>query len=549
MQLKPETTLQGGKYRIVKTLGQGGFGITYLAEQVALHRRVAIKEFFMKEYCERDVSTSLVTLGATAGSKDLVARFREKFIKEALMIAQLDHPNIVKIHDVFEENGTAYYAMEFIIGGSLKELIAAQGPLDEPTALKYMHDVGDALQYVHKKKILHFDIKPSNIMLRESGTAALIDFGVSKHNDDGGHVTSSTPVGISKGYAPLEQYRQEEIGTFTPATDIYAFGATLFSLVTGQNPPDAHDVYENDGVDFPLHTSADMKRLILTLMKPRKRDRPQAMEIVLPMLNLKAAPEKPKEIVPPSDDENTVIFKEGPVHLNPESIQHEVFSANEVSFEMIRIKGGTFTMGASEDQPFSERDEYPAHQVTLDSFSLGETPVTQELWFAVMGKNPSKNYGVDCPVEKVSWEDCQLFINKLNTLTGKTFRLPTEAEWEYAAKGGIAQSTDSFAGGQNAGDVAWFSKNSEKRPHPVKEKKCNSLGLYDMSGNVWEWCKDLYETYQPDAQENPQGASFGTQRVIRGGSFTDDEQCCRTSFRNAAGQYYRSKDIGLRLAL
>ena len=229
MQLKPGTELQNGRYRIIRTLGQGGFGITYEAEQVALHRKVAIKEFFMKEYCERNESTSHVTLGATEGSKNLVARFRDKFFKEALMIAGLDHPNIVKIHDVFEENGTAYYSMEYIIGGSLKELIARQGKLSEGLALKYMTEVGEALQYVHDKKILHFDIKPSNIMLRESGTAALIDFGVSKHFDEGGRVTSSTPVGISKGYAPLEQYRQEEISIFKPATDIYAFGATLYS--------------------------------------------------------------------------------------------------------------------------------------------------------------------------------------------------------------------------------------------------------------------------------------------------------------------------------
>lgn len=142
MQLKPGTKLQNGKYEIVKTQGQGGFGITYLAEQVVLHRKVAIKEFFMKEYCERDGSTSHVTLGATAGSKELVARFREKFIREAQMIAGLEHPNIVKIHDVFEENGTAYYVMEYLEGDSLSERVKKKGPLLESEALKYIHEVG-----------------------------------------------------------------------------------------------------------------------------------------------------------------------------------------------------------------------------------------------------------------------------------------------------------------------------------------------------------------------------------------------------------------------
>ena len=162
MQLKPESTLQNGKYRIIQTLGQGGFGITYLAEQVALHRKVAVKEFFMKEYCDRDETTSHVTLGTSAGSKELVSRFRTKFTREAQMIAELEHPNIVKIHDIFEENGTAYYVMEFLNGDSLWEKVKKNGPLPEKEALKYIRQVADALSYIHDRNSLHFDVKPSN---------------------------------------------------------------------------------------------------------------------------------------------------------------------------------------------------------------------------------------------------------------------------------------------------------------------------------------------------------------------------------------------------
>ena len=283
MQLKPNTLLQGGKYKILHTLGQGGFGITYLAEQMALHRKVAIKEFFMKDCCERNEATGCLTVG-TGSQRQLVEKFRMKFVREAQMISQLDHPNIVKIIDIFEENGTAYYVMEYINGGSLKELVAKRGALDEPTALKYIREVGDALQYVHGKAILHFDIKPSNIMLRESGTAALIDFGVSKHYDDGGNVTSSTPVGISKGYAPMEQYRMEEISTFTPATDIYALGATLYTLLTGEVPPSAPDVYDDGLPALPDHISQATRDAVTQAMTPRRKDRLQHVSDFLQLL-------------------------------------------------------------------------------------------------------------------------------------------------------------------------------------------------------------------------------------------------------------------------
>ena len=286
MQLKPGSKLQNGKYEIIRTLGQGGFGITYVAEQVALNREVAIKEFFMKEYCERDDSTSQVMLGTTAGNRDLVTKFREKFVREARMIARLDHPNVVKIYDVFEENGTAYYVMEYIANGSLKELIAEQGAIDEKTALKYIAEAGEALRYVHNRKILHFDVKPSNIMLRDSGTTALIDFGVSKHFDESGHVTSSTPIGISKGYAPMEQYRQEDISTFTPATDVYALGATLYTLVTGKVPPDASEVYEDGLPDMPGTISKATRTAIIKAMSPKRKERPQTVAAFLRLLGI-----------------------------------------------------------------------------------------------------------------------------------------------------------------------------------------------------------------------------------------------------------------------
>ena len=178
--------LQGGKYKIEKVLGQGGFGITYLAEQTGLGRKVALKEFFMQEHCNRDADTAQVSV-PSVGSKKLVERFRQKFLKEARLIASFDNSNIIKIHDVFEENGTAYYVMEYLEGKSLKATVEESGALTEAAAVKYIREVADALREIHSHNLLHLDIKPANIMLNRKGQAVLIDFGVSKHYDEGGH--------------------------------------------------------------------------------------------------------------------------------------------------------------------------------------------------------------------------------------------------------------------------------------------------------------------------------------------------------------------------
>ena len=234
--LKVGTLLENGKYRIEKVIGQGGFGMTYLGEQVNLGRKVAIKEFFMKEYCNRDEG-DLKIYTLSQGSSELVERFRVKFVKEARSLARLRHPNIVSIIDIFEENDTAYYVMEFHAGGSLADKVK-NGPLPEADAVKYIRQIASALEYVHSKQMMHLDVKPANIMIRKSDNKAiLIDFGVSKQYDEQGGQTSTTPVGISHGYAPMEQYKQGGVSTFSPQTDIYALGAILFSILTWQDAP------------------------------------------------------------------------------------------------------------------------------------------------------------------------------------------------------------------------------------------------------------------------------------------------------------------------
>ena len=243
--LQPNSTLQGGKYRIIEKLGQGGFGITYLAENTLLEGKVAIKEFFFKEYCERDNATCHVTI-PTTGNREIVERFKQKFIKDACTIFKLNHQNIVCIHDVFEENDTAYYVMEYIEGESLGDMVKRRGAIPEAEALGYVKDAASALEYIHSKNINHLDIKPSNLVLRhDDGKVLVIDFGVAKQYDLAtSQGTTTTPVCISPGYSPMEQYSKNGVQTFSPQSDVYALAATLFKLLTGNTPPEATNIQD-----------------------------------------------------------------------------------------------------------------------------------------------------------------------------------------------------------------------------------------------------------------------------------------------------------------
>ena len=217
---------------------------------------------------------------------------------------------------------------------------------------------------------------------------------------------------------------------------------------------------------------------------------------------------------------------------------------------MIAVEGGTFQMGATSEQGSDAfKDEKPVHNVTLSDYYIGETEVTQELWKAVMGTNPSDFKGSKKPVESISWNDCQEFIKKLNKITGKNFRLPTEAEWEYAARGGNKSQGYKYSGGNTIGDVAWYADNSSSRTHDVKTKQANELGIYDMSGNVFEWCQDWYGSYSSGSQTNPIGPSSGSHRVIRGGSWYGNALYCRVSDRFLNSPDDGDHFIGLRLSL
>ena len=216
---------------------------------------------------------------------------------------------------------------------------------------------------------------------------------------------------------------------------------------------------------------------------------------------------------------------------------------------MVYVEDGTFTMGCTSEQSNCNSDETP-HQVTLSSYYIGKYEVTQAQWIEIMGDNPSTFKGDNFPVENVSWEDIQEFITKLKEKTGRTYRLPTEAEWEYAARGGNKSQGYLYSGSNNLNDVGWYDdNNSYNRTHPVGEKQANELGIYDMSGNVYEWCSDWYGSYSSSSQTNPTGPSGGSSRVFRGGGWGHNADNCRVAIRYLNKPDSRNNYSGFRLIL
>ena len=223
---------------------------------------------------------------------------------------------------------------------------------------------------------------------------------------------------------------------------------------------------------------------------------------------------------------------------------------NGINIEMVKVEAGSFNMGATPEMQDPLEDEKPVHRVTLtNNYYIGKYEVTQALWKIVMGSNPSDFKGDDLPVETVSWNDCQDFISKLNAMTGKRFRLPTEAEWEYAARGGKKSRGYQYSGSNTIGDVAWYAGNRSSMTHAVGTKQPNELGIYDMTGNVWEWCQDWYGSYSSSPQTNPTGDVRGLFRVRRGGCWDFPAGSCRSSFRGSFTPGNRDFNLGLRLVL
>ncbi|MCD7721396.1 MAG: serine/threonine-protein kinase [Prevotellaceae bacterium] len=282
--LSDGTQLQGGKYRITHFLSSGGFGCTYEALHVMLRKRVALKEFFVSDFCNRNAETAWVSVG-TESKRELVEKLHRKFIDEAQSMAEMSHKHIVRVTDVFEENGTAYYVMDFIEGQSLADMVKHRGPLPESEAVDYIRQVADALDYVHSLNRLHLDIKPGNIMVDKRGRAILIDFGASKQYDEANGENTSTLTGMTRGYAPPEQM-SKQLTQFTPSTDIYSLGATLYKLITGKNPPDVNQLYAKGCLpSLPESVSKQTRQAVTQAMQLAQDKRPQTISQFISLLD------------------------------------------------------------------------------------------------------------------------------------------------------------------------------------------------------------------------------------------------------------------------
>ena len=542
-QMLPTGTVLGDRYRIVRYLASGGFGNTYVAEHTLLGVQVAVKEFFMRGTNHRSANGTTVEVSNELNTAVFKAQL-EKFRREAKRIFLLHNDHIIHVTDLFDANGTAYYVMDFVNGTSLAEQ-TRQHPLPEQEVCDVALQMLDALETMHTAGLYHLDIKPGNIMRDSSGHCTLIDFGASKQLSvgEGGTLSSST-MAYTPGYAPLEQVQQQS-NNIGPWTVFFALGATIYKLVTGYPPPmvEADDIEPNGRqFSYPATVSAHLRHAISTMMNPARRRRPQSVAEVRMLLNKATPPPPPPP--PPIDHERTNI------DTNDGKIPRDTILQNLIR-NMVKVEGGTFMMGEKHSLLGGIGEDNEEHQVTLSSFSIGRAPVTQREWQAVMGNNPSHFKGDDLPVESVSWDDCQEFIRKLNKMTHMNFRLPTEAEWEFAARGGNKSKNYKYSGSNNIDTVAWYNGNSDGKTHSICQKKPNELGLYDMSGNIWEWCQDWYDKnyYDNSPKINPCNNKKASRRVYRGGGWYSDVSSCRIAYRNNFTPTIRNYILGFRLAL
>jgi formylglycine-generating enzyme required for sulfatase activity len=563
---QPGKLLQDGRFIIEKVLGGGGFGITYRIREQRSGNLFVLK-----------------TLNNSQQSRADFQQRQVKFVNEALRLGQCIHPYIVRVHEVIQEGELWAMVMEHIDGDDLAVYVMERGFFPEQEALKYITQIGQALELVHKRGFLHRDIKPSNILLRpHTEEAVLIDFGLAREFVQG---QTRTMTGLlTEGYGPIEQY--ENRGHFGAYTDVYALAATLYNLLTGEMPfpskfrrhaplpppkqlnPNISDRVNNaivKGMAFEPQDRPQTVQEWLNLLTPEKINpaivqpplsKPHR-EISNPQLST-PAPSTPEILIQKFQFEYAKIDKNLQITHHP--AQAEFFTEDlgqGVKLEMVYIPGGTFMMGSPENEQQRTDSEGPQHQVTIQPFFMGKYQVTQAQWRAVaalpkvnreLKPDPSYFKGDKRPVEQISWYDAVEFCARLGNKIGKNYRLPSESEWEYACRAGT--KTPFYFGETITTELANYNGNytygnARKGKYRTETTNVgcfrpNVFGLYDMHGNLWEWCADAWYVNYLAAPTNGEARKLENDNhfyVLRGGSWFNNPENCRSAFRDNNDDY------------
>lgn len=558
------------RYTLEKLIGVGGFADVWKAIDTKTNTVVTLK-----------IYTNL--------DEDGINDLSEEYTR----MQGLNHTNILKAEHFDSWGNIPYLVMKFCDGGSLDKKI---GKMTAEDLMDAIIQIANGLKYLHSNGIVHQDIKPANILIDNTGGKAcyvLSDFGISsKTKTRLSHSVNLKNQGTSmtEAYAPPEKFSSKKADRRPDRKgDIFSFGISIYELATGSMPFDELSTgrqlqYEGAEIDFSEIQDEKIRRISELCMQADKEDRPTADEVY----KIAASSEIPDEpIRKQNPNKKTKRVKDthnrsklplfilliGAVgaiayfafsnwipaatggtggELSKGYVQQvDTFTINGIHLEMVKIPGGNFKLGCDDaSDAYADANEKPAKPRQVGDFYMGKHEVTQKLWNVIMNNNPSSIINDNYPVNNVSWEDCQLFIEKLNRITGRNFRLPTEAEWEYAAKatlnsdGSISDKYTKFAGGDMPDSYAWYSGNSGNTLHVVGGKKPNAFGLYDMCGNVIEWCQDIYTNYNTGDPEIDK-----EQRVLRGGYFGGEKGSIRTTSRGSASYSMAMPPFGFRLCL
>ena len=526
-------TLQ--EYEVMKTaagepwFSSGNFAVVFKMKHRSTGKLLALK-CFTRFQERRQESYQLISQHLGSNTSSYLLHYN--YLPKEIWAAGAEYPVV---------------AMEWADGATLGDYVKEQCRLNNRANLQALARNFEALTaLLITQPFAHGDLKPDNIIVRRDGSLALVDY-------DGMFIPTMQGQQAREGGSAVYRHPKRTIDTFDRYIDDFSLMVLLLELrliaadtghysstLSGDSIVAKSGDWDNVGSSriyqaLQAQCGVDWANWAAMLLLLPKSDAYHMQDWTL-LIDMQAKPimipnpvRPPKPITPP----DKVNISGTPVDLKDPFVGQMVF-----------VQGGTFMMGSKKS-----KNEKPIHKVELDSFIICKYQVTQAIWKLIMGDNPSFHKGDNLPVEQVTWNDVSKFIQKLNGKTGKKYRLPTEAEWEFAARGGTLGQGHEYSGNSNIDQVAWFKGNSNNKTQPVGHKSPNALGIYDMSGNVWEWCNDWYGFYQNTSQTNPAGPNIGFRKVGRGGSFCDVEQSCRVYSRDYGDLNYRSKALGFRLAI